>query len=704
LLGTNHGGAQGIFFNFGPMSFLYPVFLYALAAIAIPIIIHLFNFQRYKTLVFTNVRFLREVKQQTKQQSQLKHWLVLLARILFIVFLVLGFAQPFIPVAEETNHSAHTVSIFLDNSFSMNANNEEGRLFDQSRRRVEEIISAYKPTDRFQLLTHDFESKHQFLVNGKEAMNFLDQISITPSVKPLSHILSRQKDLMSNGPNSGHHSYIVSDFQKQITDFDNISPDSSMQVRLVPVTPQDGSNIYVDTCWFTTPVREANKPDLIVARIRNSSDESFENLPVKLLINNQQKALASCNVQPNSFTDVPLHFQLAEPGIKHCVVTLSDHPVTFDNQYYLSYSIESVIAVTSIADTSSNPFIGSFFGNDPQFVLRQELSNAIDYSSLAKSHFIILSELESISTGLAQELEQFIKSGGSLAVFPNPDADLGSYADFLEGNLGVSSFQQLDTSATEVTTLNLQHSLFKDVFENVTERIDLPLVHSHYTLTQIPKGQEERIATLKDGAPFITEHQVEKGTVFLFTVPLRLEFTNLPEHALFVPIAYNMAINSIVEAQYSAIIGKDNSIRVRTGAEMNGDQILHLTNWSDLKDQKPFEIMPEHHTNGQFTMVSVHGEIKEAGNYQLQLEGKTIAGISFNYDRKESGLSCFEPQQLEMKAEEYNLSNFTTIESQGDVFSHALTEINEGEKLWKLCIIFALAFLGIEILLLRFWK
>ena len=197
------------------MSFLYPVFLYALAAIAIPIIIDLFNFQRYKTLVFTNVRFLREVKQQTKQQSQLKHLLVLIARILFITFLVLGFAQPFIPLTDETNHSAHTVSIFLDNSFSMNTNNPEGRLFDQARSRVEDIVAAYKPTDQFQLLTHDFESKHQFLVNSKEVEGLLDQVTITPAVKPLSHIISRQKDLLPNNPLMGHHSYIVSDFQKQ---------------------------------------------------------------------------------------------------------------------------------------------------------------------------------------------------------------------------------------------------------------------------------------------------------------------------------------------------------------------------------------------------------------------------------------------------------------------------------------------------------
>ena len=47
------------------MQFLYPGFLFALAAIAIPIIIHLFNFRKFKKVYFTNVAFLKEIKHET---------------------------------------------------------------------------------------------------------------------------------------------------------------------------------------------------------------------------------------------------------------------------------------------------------------------------------------------------------------------------------------------------------------------------------------------------------------------------------------------------------------------------------------------------------------------------------------------------------------------------------------------------------------
>ena len=79
------------------MKFAYPEFLYALFAIAIPIIIHLFNFRKFKKIYFSNVEFLKEVQQETQAKSKLKHLLILLSTILAIAFLVFAFAQPFVP-------------------------------------------------------------------------------------------------------------------------------------------------------------------------------------------------------------------------------------------------------------------------------------------------------------------------------------------------------------------------------------------------------------------------------------------------------------------------------------------------------------------------------------------------------------------------------------------------------------------------------
>ena len=79
------------------MQFVNPLFLIGLVAIAVPILVHLFNFRRYKKVYFSNVDLLQQLQSETKKQSQLRQLLVLLARILAIVFLVLAFAQPILP-------------------------------------------------------------------------------------------------------------------------------------------------------------------------------------------------------------------------------------------------------------------------------------------------------------------------------------------------------------------------------------------------------------------------------------------------------------------------------------------------------------------------------------------------------------------------------------------------------------------------------
>ena len=80
------------------MSFLNPYLLWGLLAVSIPVIIHLFNFRRFRRIYFTNVKFLEELQQQTRRQSQLRHILVMILRMLAITSLVLAFAQPYIPL------------------------------------------------------------------------------------------------------------------------------------------------------------------------------------------------------------------------------------------------------------------------------------------------------------------------------------------------------------------------------------------------------------------------------------------------------------------------------------------------------------------------------------------------------------------------------------------------------------------------------
>src|SRR5437868_3652994 len=159
------------------MQFVYPGFLFALSALSIPIIIHLFNFRRFRRILFTNVRFLQEIKQDTRSRSRLKHLLILLCRLLAVTFLVLAFAQPLIPAGKNAIvGGVKHVSIYIDNSYSMDAVGKNGSLVETAKKKAREIANAYQPADKFQLLTTDFEARHQRVLNREEFLEMVDEV------------------------------------------------------------------------------------------------------------------------------------------------------------------------------------------------------------------------------------------------------------------------------------------------------------------------------------------------------------------------------------------------------------------------------------------------------------------------------------------------------------------------------------------------
>ena len=138
------------------MSFIYPQFLLGLLALGIPIIIHLFNFRRARKIFFSSNQFLLNIKKATSTKLKLKHYLILFSRLLFIFFLVITFAQPFIP-AKEKNIQSNQAIIYLDNSYSMsNYVDEDLTAFEAAMLFIEQIIKVYPQNAQFLLLTNDF--------------------------------------------------------------------------------------------------------------------------------------------------------------------------------------------------------------------------------------------------------------------------------------------------------------------------------------------------------------------------------------------------------------------------------------------------------------------------------------------------------------------------------------------------------------------
>jgi hypothetical protein len=401
------------------MSFLYPSFLWALLAVAIPILIHLFYFRRYKTVYFTNVRFLREVKEESSSRNRLKHLLVLASRILAVIFLVGTFAQPFIPKKGiAVKRGSKAISIFVDNSYSMNARSEDVALFEKAKQRAREIVNAYTIDDEFQILSNDFEGRHQRLVGKEDALSLVDELKITPVSKTQDKILTRQKQALQSGTADFKIAYIISDFQKNIA---NLTPqilaDTTIEVNIIPLQSVQVRNLGIDSCWFDAPVRMLNQTNQLIARIHNYGNEVVQDARLTLRIGNETKPVGNITLKPNEtlFDTIPL--TITKTGWQEADLSITDYPVQFDDTYYFTFDVAQQISMLCISDGASNRYIDAAFAQSPYFRLTNQQTAKLDYAKFASYQMIVLNEPASISSGVASELKQYVENGGNVLFF-----------------------------------------------------------------------------------------------------------------------------------------------------------------------------------------------------------------------------------------------------------------------------------------------
>lgn len=687
------------------MQFIHPLFLFALSALAIPILIHLFNFRRFKKVYFTNVRFLTDIQQETKRQSQLKQLLILAARLLAIACLVIAFSQPYIPSSIQQKQIAgkHTISIFLDNSFSMEALAIEGRLIDIAKSKAIEIAQSYQPGDIFQLLTNDFEGRHQRFCSREEFIRLIGEIQLSPASRSLSAIIRRQNDLLTNSHTKARDAFIISDFQKIFADILLIKPDTSCSWYLVPVSPQQRNNLCIDTISFESPAHRPGQMVRLKVHICNYGKESLEKIPVKLIINNIQKAVASFQVEANSSTEIIMPYTENEAGIQFGTLELVDYPVRYDDQFFFSYSILPNIPILCINGTTENQYLNALFRADSSFHFVNVSYKKLDYNSFGNYTMIILNCLEELSSGLIQELTGFIRMGGTLVIFPPPEMSSGGYGKFLSA-LNIPQPAGIDTTRQSVTSIALESDLYKDVFERspsgkviLPENADLPAVSKFYKQTQKVQNVQEPLLKLLHGQPLLTLTRTGKGKVYLFSIPLDDSWSNFPRHLLFVPTLYKMAYLSNPGRELYYLIG-NNEIGLPSDS-LNESHLLKIR-----KNNSGAEFIPGAGTLNSKVNLNIQDQVKESGLYTLFSGKRPLEGLAFNYNRKESDLRCLSESEIKNQLPRLSSGNMHLLSDRRSSLAKQIQKINQGTPLWKYFIILTLVFLASEIILIRLKK
>lgn len=663
------------------MKYLYPQFLYALATLAIPIIIHLFNFRKFKTVYFSNVRFLKQVKQQTKAHSQLKHLLILLSRMLALTALVLAFSQPYLPEDNTRLAQSHAVSVFVDNSFSMDAENESGRLLEIAKEQTLTVVESYPNTADFQLITQDLSGAQQRLLNKDAFLQSLNTVESTANSRTLKQLIKRQQQALQASTCEQKSLFLISDFQKELNELEKWNVDSKLVIKLLPITPHAISNLYIDSCWLNTPNLQLQQNTTLYVRLINEGKTSRKGVSVQLHINGQQKAVSSTDIDSESI--IELNFTNDEYGWKNATVSIQDYPITFDDSFYLSFNVKKVLPTFSIYENEAQPSLEKLFGSDPYFSFQKQSIKQLQHSDLLQQQLVILDGVKNLSSGLTQTLNSFVKSGGSLAIFPSKEINLESYQNLLQ-SLETDILKELKEETIKLNKIHHKHPLFEGVFETIDEQLDFPNISSFFELTQYSQTNALPILTLENGQALINEYKYGKGIVYLSAIGLDQEFSNLSQHALAVPLLYRMALQSGNQAQLYHIVGTEH-IPFQT---TNGQTPYHIKN-------STIDFIP----NAQNNKLWIYDQLLEAGHYELTQGETNAAWLAFNYSRKESRTQTLSIKELEDFAEKHE--NTEVIKEEGKALSHVLSTLHKGTPLWKLCLIFALGFLALEILIIK---
>ncbi|MBK8488597.1 MAG: BatA domain-containing protein [Chitinophagales bacterium] len=670
------------------MSFIYPNFLWALLLLGIPIIIHLFNFRRYRTVYFTNVRFLKNIQEETATKNRLKHLLVLLTRLLAITFLVFAFAQPFIPSeSAESKPTSRAVSIYIDNSFSMETMQDGKRLFDIAKEKATEIADAYKVDDAFQLLTNDFEAGHQHLVNKEAFLQMLAQVNISPEVKTTDEILKRQKDILNRADEEQRSIFVISDFQKNNT---QITPDSSYQINLVPISSKNIRNLSIDSAWFISPVQLINQPSSLCVRVHNYGTEDITNATLNLKIQDQVKGLSTLQISAGAFIIDTLNFTVNESNWQRGELFIQDYPVTFDDIFYFTYKPVAQIPVLTINGNNANAYLTSLFSGTDVFAYTQQQANQLNVSELDGFNLVVLNEVKSISSGLSEMLVKAVNNGTSVVVIPALDMDENSINTFLSA-CNAGSFGELINTKRTVSKINSEHAIFSEVFEKIPQNITLPFANKSFIINTSGRSMSDGVMLFSDAIPFLASNNYGSGKVYLFSSPLQNTVTDFPvQGGIFVPVFFRIAVLSQPESPLFVTIGKDIWIKVHDVIAI-GDKPLTVSGAAG-------EFIPGLRRSGNKVEINVGTNNKASGIFVIN-ESTDKQEIALNYDRRESNLTFYSAKDLE---ELFNAPNVRIISNTSQNLATAVSQFNEGKALWKICIILALAFLALEVLLIRF--
>lgn len=671
------------------MQLLYPGFLWGLAGVGVPVLIHLLQLRRPQRLLFSNTYFIREVELTTMRRRKLQELLVLTARVLAVVFLVLLFCQPFIPSTNNNKAAGNEVEVMLDNSGSMQAPGNSGVQLEQTAiTGAESLGKSYGSTAHFKLLGH-----------GKSAV---------PAASYLQTIAAKQSGIAPKGwgradvqialqKEQSEPVYVFSDFQKSEVPTRELQRIRARgEVVLIPLVAKPTANIFVDSVWLNDAFVRAHTNVALHIRLRNGGAAPLADCPVKVLLGKRQVATFQVSIAAGQTSETTVQVQVPDNNLALGRVVTQDAPVTFDNRYYFTLQPAAAIRILEIG---TEPMTRAAYANEPLFTYTFARPQAIDYGVLRQANLVVLREVPQLEAGLREALVAVTRRGGSVVIVPPATAAAHVTYSELFRALGIGG-EQWGSGTTgsperqEVLMPNASDPFFKDVFGAQPPRVAMPQVAPVLRLGRT--GTD--ILRLRDGDGFLTEFASGVGRAYVFTAPLSPEYSDFAAHALFVPVLYRLAMLSYQTDQLPAYRLTTPALTLTVPASA-GPTISEEASYRLVRDSATY--IPTQRVQAGQLHLDVPAGLRAPGFYELRRQGKVLTTLAFNAAKGESELAAYSAAELRQLIGP-NHPNVHVLENGEQPATIANFRAGQaGQPLWRYCLVVVLACLLAEGLLLR---
>jgi hypothetical protein len=629
------------------MSFLAPLFLLGLAAIAVPIYVHLIQRERKDIIEFPSLMFIRRIPYQSVERRRIHNWWLLALRLAALALIVAAFARPFFTidsiVSAATAGGSREVVILLDRSASMGYGDHWARAQAEARR----IVSDLGGDDRATLVLFDRGAEEAVRATSDRGslMAAIEAASVSSESTRFAPALRLAQSLLSRSDRSRLEAFLITDFQRSGWERQEEIPlPEGATITPVSVADVDTTGLAVTSVAFDREAFSGQQRVAVTAGLTNRGGDPVRQA-VQLEIDGRIVGTREVSLEP--FTSGSVVFDqvtVAEANVRG-VVRAGTDKLPKDNDFYFVLSPSRPVSVLIVeadgADRGASLYVSTVLrlGVTPPFESEVIRAAAVSSSTLEGRALVILNDASSLSTASANALAAFVERGGGLLIAVGDRTPVSGAWPLLPGTLG-APVDRLALRGGTLGFLDYSHPVLDDFKDPRTGNFANMRFLKYRTLT--PGPQDKVLARFDDGAAALVERKVGNGLVLAFTSTLDTSWNDMPRNGMFLPLMHEIAtyLSRYEEPRSWQNVGRMLDISAPVGAIVRQGQASTRLGTSAVV------VSPsgQQSTLGQSGAPSI--ELTEQGFYSVRLAGsgdRRPFAIAVNLDPAESDLSALTP-------------------------------------------------------------